>query len=275
MALRINANVASLNAQRSLSVVTDRLGKSFERLSSGLRVNRAGDDAAGLAISERMRADIRSLNQARRNASDGVSLIQTTEGALNEADSLLIRMRELAIQSGSGTLSDSDQDALDLEFQQLVSEIDRIAQGAEFNDKALLDGTTTSITLQVGSGTTAGVDTLTLSLESMRITDLSVDSLDIGSGGDVNAAISAIDSALGTVLDFRAGLGAIQNRLESTMVTLDINVENLTASESRIRDVDVASESAELTRNSIIQQAAVAILGQANVQPQLALSLLG
>jgi flagellin len=274
MALRINANVASLNAQKNLSNVTGRLGKSFERLSSGLRINRAGDDAAGLAISERMRADVRSFRQAERNANDGVSLIQTAEGALNEVNGLLGRMRELAVQSASGTLSSSDKDALDAEFQQLQSEIDRIAQASEFNSTNLLDGVTTSVTLQVGANTTSGVDTLDVTLESIRSTDLGVDSLDIGDGGDTDAAISSIDAAILSVTDFRGNLGAVQNRLESTITNLQVTTENLVAAESRIRDVDVAAETAELTRNSIIQQAALAILGQANIQPQQALSLL-
>ncbi len=274
MALRINSNTASLNAQRNLGKVTGRLGKSFERLSSGLRITKASDDAAGLAITERMRAEIRSLQQASRNANDGVSLIQTAEGAINEVSSLLIRMRELSVQAASGTLSSGDKDALDTEFQELVSEIDRISQATEFNNIQLLDGSTTSISLQIGSGTAAAIDTLSLGLQATQASDLSVGSLAIGAAGDPTAAISAIDAAINTVTDFRATLGASQNRLEATMSNLSSSIENLVSAESRIRDVDVAAETAELTRNSIIQQAAVSILAQANAQPQTALSLL-
>lgn len=274
MALRINANIAALNSQRHLATVSTRLGSSFERLSSGLRINKAADDAAGLAISERMRADIRSFQQAARNANDGVSLIQTAEGSLNEVNGLLVRMRELAIQSASGTLAGTDRDALDAEFQQLVLEIDRIAQGAEFNGLNLLDGTSSAIALQIGTGTTAGVDSIDVALDSIRAGDLLISGLDIGQGGDAFAAISSIDSAINVVTDSRGRLGAIQNRLESTITNLQISAENLSAAESRIRDVDVAAETAELTRNSILQQAAIAILAQANVQPQAALSLI-
>ncbi len=274
MALRINSNVASLNAQRNLANVSDRLGSSFERLSSGLRINRAADDAAGLAISERMRADVRSFQQASRNANDGISLVQTAEGSLDEVNSLLTRMRELSVQASNGTLSDGDKDALDTEFQELISEVDRISAASEFNGISLLDGNTTSISLQVGADTAAGVDTISLSLQDTDATALSLNALDIGASGDAATAISNIDAAINTVTDFRATLGASQNRIESTISNLSSTIENLSAAESRIRDVDVAAETARLTRNSIIQQAAVSILSQANSQPQAALNLL-
>lgn len=274
MALRINSNFASLNARRHLSLVSRGLGKSFERLSSGLRINRASDDAAGLAISERMRADIRSMRQAERNASDGISLIQTAEGALGEVNNLLVRMRELATQSSNGTLSTSDKDALDAEFQQLVSEVDRIAEATEFNDISVLDGTTTSLSLQIGPNTNPAVDTLSVSFQSTRTADLSLGSLDIGSSGDPSTAISSIDAAISSVTTFRANLGAVHNRLESAVSSLQNGAENLVAAESRIRDIDVAAETARLTRNSILQQAALSILAQANLQPQAILRLL-
>jgi flagellin len=280
MGLQINSNIASLNAQRNLSMVTDRLGRNFRRLSSGFRIATASDDAAGLAISERMRAQVRSLSQASRNSSDGISLTQTAEGALNEVSNILIRMRELAVQANNGTLSDSDKDTLQNELSQLVDEIDRIAQASTFNDVNLLDGTQGTVTFAVGINTVAGIDTISVTLDSMRTADLgsasgtALDSIDIGSTGDVSVAIASIEQAIDDVTEFRGRLGAMENRLGSTIANLGAQIENLTAAESRIRDVDVAQETADLTRNSIVQQAALAILAQANLQPQVALSLL-
>ncbi len=274
MGLRIQTNVASLNAQRNLAGATLALSGSFRKLSTGLRVASAADDAAGLAISERLRAQIRSVAQSERNANDGISLVQTAEGALNEVNNILVRMRELAIQSKNGTLADQDRDTLDLEFQQIISEIDRIAKATNFSGLKLLDGTSPTISLHIGPGTTAGVDTLNISLVSTLASNLGISALSIGTGANVTNAITGIDAAINTVLSLRGSLGATQNRLQSTIRQLQIDRENLSAAESRIRDLDVAEETANLTRNSILQQAAISILAQANVQPQAALSLL-
>ena len=275
MGLRVNTNVTSINAQRNLSSVTGRLSTNFRRLSTGLRISSAADDAAGLAISERLRSQVRSLDQAKRNANDGISLVQTAEGALNEVSSILTRLRELSIQASNGTVSNADKDTLDEEFQSLVNEIDRIGSSTEFNDIKLLDGTQPTVTFQVGFGTTSGVDTLDVTLEAALATSLSLNSLDIGSGGSTNQAITAIDTAINTISGLRGSLGAVQNRLGSTINNLAIQTENLSAAESRIRDVDVAYETAQLTRNNILQQASISVLAQANAQPQSALSLLG
>ena len=275
MGLRVNTNVTSINAQRNLSSVTDRLSTNFRRLSTGLRISTAADDAAGLAISERLRSQVRSLDQAKRNANDGISLVQTAEGALNEVNSVLTRLRELSIQAANGSVSNQDKDTLNEEFTSLVDEIDRIAQSTEFNGINLLDGSSASVSFQVGYGTTAGVDTLDVTLQAADETALGIDSLDISSTGNTSTAIAAIDTAINTVSSLRGSLGAAQNRLGSTINNLAIQTENLSAAESRIRDVDVAYETAQLTRNSILQQASISVLAQANAQPQAALALLG
>ena len=275
MGLRVNTNVTSINAQRNLSSVTDRLSTNFRRLSTGLRISTAADDAAGLAISERLRSQVRSLDQAKRNANDGISLVQTAEGALNEVNSVLTRLRELSIQAANGSVSNQDKDTLNEEFTSLVDEIDRIAQSTEFNGINLLDGSSASVSFQVGFGTTAGVDTLDVTLQAADETALGLASLDISSTGNTSTAIAAIDTAINTVSSLRGTLGAAQNRLGSTINNLAIQTENLSAAESRIRDVDVAYETAQLTRNSILQQASISILAQANAQPQSALALLG
>ncbi len=274
MGLRVNTNVASINAQRNLADVTERLAGSFRRLSTGLRISTAADDAAGLAISERLRSQIRSLDQAKRNANDGISLVQTAEGALNEVSSILTRPRELSIQSANGSVSGADQDTLNEEFTSLVSEVNRIGRSTEFNGVNVLDGSSTTVSFQVGFGTTAGIDTLAVTLSPTLSTTLALDALDIGSAGNTTTAITNIDAAINTVSSLRGTLGATQNRLGSTIRNLAIQSENLQAAESRIRDVDVAFETAQLTRNSILQQASIAILAQTNAQPQAALSLL-
>ncbi len=274
MSLRINQNIASVNAQRGLSQVSSRLEKNFQHLTTGLRIATASDDAAGLGISERLRAQTRSLSQAQRNANDGISLVQTAEGSLNEVSNILIRMRELAIQANNGTASDGDKDTLDQEFQDLISEVDRIAQSTEFNTIALLDGSAANVSFQIGSGI-AATDTITVDLDSALASDLGIDTLDISSDGAPTTAISSIDSAIDAVSSLRGDLGAAQNRLSSTISNIGVSIESLSAAESRIRDVDVAFETADLTRNSILQQAALSILAQSNVQPQSALSLLG
>jgi flagellin len=275
MGLRVNTNSASINAQRNLASVSEKLSGNFRRLSTGLRISTAADDAAGLAISERLRSQIRSLDQAKRNANDGISMVQTAEGALNEVSSILTRLRELAIQSSNGSVSNQDKETLDQEFQSLVSEVNRIGASTEFSGIKLLDGSTSSVSFQVGYGTTAGTDTLSVTLSPSLATSLSLNSLDIGSGGATTTAITNIDTAINSVSSLRGTLGAIQNRLGSTINNLAIQIENLSAAESRIRDVDVAYETAQLTRNSILQQASIAVLSQANSQPQSALQLLG
>jgi flagellin len=273
MALRINSNLSALNAQRGLASVSGRLERNFQRLSTGLRITSAADDAAGLGISERLRAQIASLSQAQRNANDGISLTQTAEGSLNEVSNILIRMRELATAAANGTVSDSDKATLNSEFSDLIDEVDRIAQSSDFNNVKLLDGSTAAITFQVGAGVTAN-DTIAVSLTSSLGSDLGITSLDISSAGSSTTAITAIDSAIDSVSATRGRLGAAQNRLQSTIANLGVSIESLSAANSRIRDVDVAAETADLTRNSILQQAAISVLSQANLQPQTALRLL-
>lgn len=273
MGLRVNSNIASLNAQRNLFNSTSQLTGNFARLSSGLRIAVAADDAAGLGISERMRSDIRSYSVASRNAQDGVSLVQTAEGALSEVSDILGRMRELSMQSANGTLSDTDRLTLNTEFQQLVEEVDRIAATTTFNGVQLLDGTNSSIAIQVGidGGTN---DTISVTGTDVASATLGVDG-EISSISLATGILTDIDDAIDMVNSARGTLGAQQNRLQSTMKSLANVRENTAAAESRIRDVDVAMETADLTRNSILQQASTAILSQANAQPQLALSLLG
>ncbi|MCP5067367.1 MAG: flagellin FliC [bacterium] len=273
MGLRVNTNIASLNAQRNLSNTTNNLQRSLERLSSGLRITRASDDAAGLAISERFRAEVRSLQQAQRNANDGISLLQTAEGALNESSGILTRLRELAIQSANGTLGTAERTTLDNEFNDLVSEIGRIAQVTEFNGTSLLDGTAASITFQVGVDNTTN-DQITVTGVNATSTGIGISTAGIDTVTNAQAALSLIDSAIGTVASLRAGFGTAQNRLESTIRSIAVSVENTAAAESRIRDVDIASETAILTRNQVLQQAGISVLAQANVSTQNALALL-
>ncbi len=276
MGLRVNTNIGSINAQRNLSKVTDQLGGSYRRLSTGLRISTASDDAAGLAISERLRSQVRSLDQAKRNANDGISLTQTAEGALDEVSNILIRLRELSVQASNGTVGNADKDTLQQEFSTLVSEIDRIAQSTEFNGIKLLDGSSSNVSFQVGAGVDASINQIGVSLDSVKITDLSINGQSIGSAnGSTSNAIIAIDTTINTVSSLRGTLGAAQNRLSSTINNLSVQSENISAANSRIRDVDVAFETAQLTRNSIMQQAAISILAQANAQPSAALSLLG
>lgn len=269
----INTNVMSLNAQRNLSSSSNDLGTSIQRLSTGLRINSAKDDAAGLAISERFTSQIRGLNQAVRNANDGISLAQTAEGAMVEVTNNLQRIRELAVQSANGTNSASDQDALQAEVTERLAEIDRIATQTDFNGTALLDGTFSAVDFQVGAN--AGDTIQITAINDMQTAGLSVDAVDIGDGGDASAAITSIDAALATVNSDRAYLGAVQNRFESTIANLQTTSENLSASRSRIQDTDFAAETANLTRGQILQQAGTAMLAQANAAPQNVLSLLG
>ena len=289
--MRIVNNISAMNTHRQLTVADSSLSKSLERLSSGLRINRAGDDAAGLAISEKMRAQIRGMKQAIRNAQDGISVIQTAEGALTEVHNMLNRMRELTVQAGNSTLTDGDKDKLHAEFELLSAEITRIAETTEFNTMILLTGefgpNATSgpgkIVLQIGAN--AG-QTLDITIDDMRAEELGVvaansasgTGLFIGGGSNeqnIEDALNAIDDAIELVSAQRASLGAYQNRLEHTIQNLSITAENLAASESRIRDVDMAAEMAEFTKNQILLQSSTAMLAQANMKPQIVLSLLG
>ncbi|MCP3914794.1 MAG: flagellin FliC [bacterium] len=271
MGLRVNTNVASMTAQRNLFNVTSRLQGNYARLSSGLRIATAADDAAGLGISERMRSEIRSYGVAARNTQDGISAAQTAEGALNEVASILSRMRELAIQSANGTLSTDDRATLDVEFQSLDTEIQRIADDTEFNGVSLLN---TSSTIDIQVGIDSG-DTIAVNQVDATSATLGVDTSAVDTQTNAIAALADIDAGIVLVNTGRGQLGADQNRLTSALRSV-LNVrENLSAAESRIRDVDVASETADLTRNAILQQAATSVLAQANAQPQLALSLLG
>ena len=275
MGLRVNTNVASTNAQNNLARVNERLSKNFRRLSTGLRIATAADDAAGLAVSERLRSQIRSLDQAKRNGNDSISLVQTAEGALTESNNILIRLRELAVQAANGTVSNQDKETLDQEFQALINEVNRIGRSTEFNGIKLLDGSSSSVSFQVGFGTNPTIDSLSVTLDAALSTSLSLSTLDIGSGGNTSLAITQIDSAINTVTGLRGRLGAVQNRISSTINNLGVQIENLSAAESRIRDVDVAYETAQLTRNSILQQASISVLAQANALPQSALGLIG
>ena len=270
----INHNITALNTHSKLANATNAQSKSMEKLASGLRINRAGDDAAGLAISEKMRGQVRGLEQASRNAQDGISLIQTAEGALNETHDILQRMRELTTQSANDTNNTTeDRKALQSEFVELRNEIDRISDQTEFNTKSLLNGSVSSVTLQIGANSK---QTLTVNLKDMDSTALKINALNISTGtaGDITAHISVIDAAINAVSDVRSNLGANQNRLEHTINNLKTSSENLTAAESRIRDVDMAKEMMNQTKNSILAQAAQAMLAQANQQPQGVLQLL-
>ncbi len=270
MSLRINTNIEAFNAHRQLERTQLGLGKSIEKLSSGLRINRAADDAAGLAISEKLRGQIRGTAQASRNAQDGIALVQTAEGALNEVHAILQRVRELAVQYDNGTLSQGDRGAISAEVTQLSAEVFRIATSTTFNQINLLGGNAT-ITFQVGanSGETITMSTIPVFGGAGAVIDPAIFQF-----GSSYVDINAIDLALSSVADARAGLGAIQNRLEHTVHNLAVYNENLSASESRIRDVDMAAEMSNLTRLQILSQSGTAMLAQANQTPQAVLQLL-
>jgi flagellin len=271
--MRINHNLNALNAWRNLGSANTNMGKSLEKLSSGLRINRAGDDAAGLAISEKMRGQIRGLDMATKNAQDGISLIQTAEGALTETHSMLQRMRELAVQSANDTNVDADRTALQDEISQLSSEIDRIANNTEFNTQKLLNGSFSAKTFHIGANKDQAI---TLSIGNMQTASLAtgMGTVTVSTQADANTAISTIDAAINSVSTERAKLGAVQNRLEHTVNNLSVSSENLTAAESRIRDVDMAREMMKFTKDQILLQSSNAMLAQANQLPQNVLSLL-
>ena len=273
MAQVINTNVMSLNAQRNLSTNSASLATTIQRLSSGLRINSAKDDAAGLAISQRMTTQVRGMDVAARNANDGISLAQTAEGALSSIGENMQRIRELAVQAANGTNSATDRAALQKEVTQLSAEITRVKDNSSFNGTKLLDGSTTSFTIQVGAD--AGADNqISISTVDMTATATAVAALDISSASGATAALTAIDTQLQTVNTARADLGAIQNRFSSVISNLQNSSENLSAARSRIQDTDYAKETAELTRTQILQQAGTAMLAQAKSVPQNVLSLL-
>jgi flagellin len=270
--MRINNNIMALNAHRQLAINQANSSKSMEKLSSGFRINRAGDDAAGLAISEKMRGQIRGLKQASRNAQDGISLIQTAEGALNETHAILQRMRELAVQASTDTNTQTDRSEIQKEINQLVAEIDRIASDTEFNTQKLLNGEFEAKVIHIGANSEQN---LVISIESMASADLEVEGISVTEQDEADAAITAINEAIEKVSAERSKLGAIQNRLEHTIANLGTSAENLQAAESRIRDLDMAEEIMAFTKNNILQQAATAMLAQANMAPQSVLQLLG
>ena len=268
----VQHNIAALNSNRQVGINNIGAAKSMEKLSSGFRINRAGDDAAGLTISEKMRSQVKGLNQATRNAQDGISLIQTAEGALSETHNILQRMRVLADQSANGTNTADDRAAIKQEVDQLVEEIDRIATTTQFNTQNLLDGTATGIELQIGANKD---QKLSFAIANMDKTGLGVDSVDVATASGSQDAIATLDTAIKTVSTQRSALGAVQNRLEHTISNLSTSAENLTAAESRIRDTDMAAEMLEYTKNNILAQASQSMLAQANQRPQSVLQLLG
>lgn len=278
--MRIQNNISALFASNRLAATDSNLGKSLEKLSSGYRINRAGDDAAGLAISEKMRAQIGGLNKAVQNAQDAISLVQTAEGALNESHSILQRMRDLAVQASNGTNTTSDRTKIEDELSQLKTELSRIAGQTEFNTKKLLDGKYKNARYQIGANSG---QFMTLTISTMTATALKVTAgaIDIDTGTGIAQAsvaaklITTIDTAISTVSNTRSQLGGVQNRLEHTIANLQASSENLSAAESRIRDVDMAAEMVKFTKNQILLQAGTAMLAQANAKPQAVLQLLG
>lgn len=276
MGLRINTNVASLNAQRNLRGTKLSMDKTLEKLSSGQRINRAGDDAAGLAISENLKAQIRGLGQAGRNAEDGISLVQIAEGAMSEVSNVMIRLRELAVQAASDTIGPTERKFLNVEFEQLTSEVDRIANSTEFNRVPLLNGTGAVFDIQIGTRNDPISDRLTFDASSADV-NVAALGLNLASVADKISAqnsLSSIDQAIISVSGIRADFGALQNRLQSTVNNIAVSVENLSAANSRIRDTDIASETAELTKSNILMQAGTSVLSQANSSTSSALSLI-
>jgi len=277
MGLRINTNIQALSSQRHLNNASMKHNSALDKLSSGSRINKAGDDAAGLAISEKLRASIRSMKQATRNANDGVSLVQVAEGAMNEISNILVRMRELSIQAASDTIGDPERDYVNQEIQQLKSEVDRIAASTEFNGTKLLNGSSDPLEIQVGINNDATNDRFVFDTQdkSATISSLGISNVSTLKKEEAQGNLEMIDKAMTKLNANRASLGALQNRLGSTINNLTIYRENLEAANGRIRDTDMAEESSELTRASILTQAGVSVLAQANQQPQLALKLIG
>ena len=280
MALRVNFNYESVASQRNLSTSQSNYGRAIEQLSSGLRINKAADDAAGLAVSEKLKNQVRGLNVAQRNAQDGISLLQTAEGALNETHSILGRMRELAVQSANDTLSNSDRLHIQDEVNQLLSEVDRIANSTQFNKINLLNGSGSAVDLHIGANKETGLNDneISVAIAASDTTTLAINTLGttatLTTQSGANSAISALDAAIETISTSRGKIGAYQNRLESTINSLGVASENVGAANSRIRDADVAQSVSEMVRNQILQQSTMAVLAQANQAPQMALQLL-
>jgi flagellin len=285
MAVRIFNNTASINAQRILGENSTRLAQSVERISSGIRINKASDDAAGLAISEALRSDIRAMRQAVRNGNDGISMINVTEGALNEQASILIRLRELASQSATGTVGSTERQTIQLEFNSLRMEVDRISESTTFNGQGLVDGALASsisssqhIIIQIGinSSNNSQINlNKEMNLTAITSSALSIDKLSLTSAAAALTAMERINTAISNISAGRGKVGAVQNRLTRTIANLGVTIENLQAAESSIRDADIAEEIATLTRNQILVQSATAMVGQANLIPQSILQLLG
>ncbi|MFP5491924.1 MAG: flagellin [Bacteriovoracia bacterium] len=276
MGFRINTNVPSLSAQRSLGQTSKAQESSFSKLSSGQRITKAADDAAGMAISEKLKAEIRSIKQADRNANDGISMVQVAEGGLNETQNILTRLRELAIQSASDTVSDVERGFTNMEYQNLVQEMDRISKVTEFNGIKLLNGEAGKLDFQIGS---KGDENSQISFEASQVNatigDLGVEGLEVGTKDGAQSSLANVDAAIEKVSGQRAFLGALQNRLVSTSNSLQVTQENLSAANSRIRDVDYAEETAKQATNSILQSAGTSVLAQANMNGQQALKLIG
>ncbi|PIK14434.1 flagellin [Halobacteriovorax sp. JY17] len=277
MGLRINTNVQSLAAQRSLGIVKEEQGANLEKMASGSRINKASDDAAGLAISEKLKANIRGSQQAKRNAGDGISMIQTAEGGLNEVSNILVRLRELSVQAASDTIGDQERSFSDLEFQNLVQEVDRIAGSTKFNGRDLLTGEGETADFQVGIMNDDFNDRISYRpQDSAASADaIGIAGLSVGSKEGAQENLESIDSALNKINGNRANLGALQNRLQSTISNLDVKNENLSAANSRIRDTDIAQTSSELTKANILTSASTSVLAQANSSQNAALKLVG
>jgi len=277
MGMRISTNITSLNAQRTMVSSQRAIGKSMEQLASGSRINKAADDAAGLAISENLKSQVRSISQASRNANDGISMIQTAEGGLSEVSNVLIRLRELGVQASSDTVGNPERELLDKEVQQLKAEAQRISQTTKYGDAKLLDGSGDKFEFQVGIGNDAEADRISYDASA---TDSSVDSLgiagfDFSTKEGAQEALESVDQAQAKLNGFRANLGALQNRMQTSTNNLGVQLENTTAANSRIRDTDVAAVSADATRNQILLQANASVLAQANSLPNMAMKLIG
>lgn len=276
MGLRINTNVTSLSAQNSLSKVNKKQSESLAKLSSGNRINKAGDDAAGLAISEKLKANIRGSRQATRNAGDGISLIQTAEGGMNEVSNILVRLRELSVQAASDTIGDQERKFSDLEFQNLVQEVDRISQSTKYNGKDLLNGEGESLDFQIGIMNNEANDRIGYRPQETNASaaGIGIEGLNVLTKQDSQNNLEQVDGAINAINANRANLGALQNRLQSTISNLEVKTENLAAANSRIRDTDIASESAELAKANILKQSGVSVLSQANSANNAALKLI-
>lgn len=278
MGLRINTNVPALIAQRNLKNTRAALDTTLERLSSGSRINHAGDDAAGLAISESLRAQIRGIGQAERNAQDGISLVQVAEGAMSEISNMLIRLRELGVQAASDTVGPTERGFLDLEFQQLLQEIERIAKSTSYNNVPLLDGSAQAFEIQIGTGNNPLTDRVKLfdtNAADVSVVALGMNLSNVADKVSAQNSLASIDQAISSVTSMRAEFGALQNRLQSVINNIQISKENMSAANSRIRDADVAEEATALTKSQILMQSGTSVLSQANTAIKTALGLLG